>query len=114
QLRKPVGTADYMAPEQPRHSHNVNPRADLYSLGCTLFFLLAGRAPFRGSKMEKIVSHRLEEAPRLERVRRDVPAELAAVVRKLMAKDPDDRYQTATEVIAALEPFLRIDRKSVV
>lgn len=107
QLGKVVGTADYMAPEQARDSHNVDARADLYSLGCTLFFMLAGKPPFSGgSKIEKIVSHRLEEAPRLERVRPEVPPELGAVVRKLLAKHPEDRYQTAAEVIAALTPFL--------
>jgi WD40 repeat protein/tRNA A-37 threonylcarbamoyl transferase component Bud32 len=105
-LGKVIGTADYMPPEQARDSHQVDGRADLYSLGCTLYFLLAGKPPFTGdSKIEKIVSHQLEEAPRLERVRPDVPPELAAVVRKLMAKHPDDRCQSAAEVIAALEPF---------
>ncbi|HMF14561.1 MAG TPA: serine/threonine-protein kinase, partial [Gemmataceae bacterium] len=106
QLGKVIGTADYMPPEQARDSHQVDGRADLYSLGCTLYFLLAGKPPFSGdSKIEKIVSHQLEEAPRLERVRPDVPPELAAVVRKLMAKHPDDRCQSASEVIAALAPF---------
>jgi serine/threonine-protein kinase len=109
QLGKVVGTADYMAPEQGRDSHNVDGRADLYSLGCLLFFLLTGKPPFSGgTKIEKIVSHQLEEAPRLERVRPDVPTELAAVVRKLLAKHPDDRYQSAAEVFAALEPFIPV------
>jgi serine/threonine-protein kinase len=107
QLGKIVGTADYMAPEQGRDSHNVDGRADLYSLGCLLFFLLTGKPPFSGgTKVQKIVSHQMEEAPRLERVRANVPKELAAVVRKLLAKDPDDRYQTAGEVVAALQPFI--------
>jgi serine/threonine-protein kinase len=107
QLGKVVGSVDYMAPEQGRDSHSVDCRADLYSLGCLLYFLLAGKPPFSGgTKIEKIVSHQLEEAPRLERVRPDVPAELSAVVRKLMAKRPDDRYQSAAEVVSALEPFI--------
>ena len=106
-LGKVVGTADYMAPEQGRDSHNVDCRADLYSLGCVLFFMLTGKPPFSGgTKIEKIVSHQVDEAPRLERVRPEVPAELAAVVRKLLAKQLDDRYQSAAEVIAALEPFI--------
>jgi eukaryotic-like serine/threonine-protein kinase len=109
QLGKVVGTADYMPPEQARDSHDVDGRGDLYSLGCTLYFLLAGKPPFSGeSKIQKIVSHQLEEAPRLERVRADVPAQLGAVVRKLLAKHPDDRYQTAAEVIEALQPFVAI------
>jgi WD40 repeat protein len=113
QLGKVIGTADYMPPEQARDSHQVDARADLYSLGCTLYFLLAGKPPFSGeSKIDKIVSHQLDEAPRMERVRPDVPVELAAVVRKLLAKHPDDRYQTAVEVIAALEPFVTAEEPS--
>jgi serine/threonine-protein kinase len=111
QLGKVVGTIDYMPPEQARDSHHVDARADLYSLGCTLYFLLAGKPPFSGgTKVEKIVSHQLEEAPRLERVRPEVPSELGAVVRKLLAKHPDDRYQTAAEVISALTPFVAGER----
>ncbi|HMF14082.1 MAG TPA: serine/threonine-protein kinase, partial [Gemmataceae bacterium] len=110
QLGKVIGTADYMPPEQARDSHQVDARADLYSLGCTLYYLLAGKPPFSGeSKIEKIVSHQLEEAPPLERVRPDVTGELAVVVQKLMAKHPDDRYQTAAEVIEALEPFVAVE-----
>jgi serine/threonine protein kinase/WD40 repeat protein len=110
QLGKIVGTADYMAPEQARDSRHVDGRADLYSLGCTLYYLLAGRPPFSGeTRVEKLVSHQLEEAPRLDRLRSNVPAELGAVVRRLLAKDPAERYQTADEVAVALEPFVRLD-----
>jgi WD40 repeat protein/serine/threonine protein kinase len=115
QLGKVVGSADYMAPEQGRDSHSVDCRADIYSLGCLLFFLLAGKPPFSGgTKIEKIVSHQLEEAPRLGRVRPEVSAELGAVVRKMLAKHPDDRYQTAAEVIAALDPFIPMAQPAVV
>ncbi len=114
QLGKIVGTADYMAPEQARDSRHVDGRADLYSLGCTLYYLLAGRPPFSGeTRAEKLVSHQLEEAPRLERLRPSVPAELGAVVRKLLAKEPAERYQSADEIVAALEPFLQQDRDEV-
>jgi serine/threonine-protein kinase len=107
-MGKIVGTPDYLAPEQARDSHHVDGRADLYSLGCTLFFLLAGKPPFfGGTKLEKLVSHQMDQAPRLESVRRDVPRGLSAVVQKLLAKRPEDRYQSATEVAAALELFTR-------
>lgn len=110
-MGKIVGTPDYLAPEQARDSHHVDGRADLYSLGCTLFFLLAGKPPFYGgTKLEKLVSHQMDEAPRLERLRSDVPRALSEVVQKLLAKKPEERYQSAAEVAAVLEPFTKDDR----
>ncbi len=101
-----MGTPDYMAPEQAVDSHGVDTRADVYALGCTLYHVLAGRTPFPGSSvMEKLVKHRREEAVPLERLRSDLPAGLAAVVRKAMAKTPESRYQTPAELAAALAPF---------
>src|SRR5262249_52788547 len=76
-----MGTPDYGAPEQARRSHQVDIRADLYSLGCTLYFLLTGRAPFAGTVGEKLVQHQLDEAEPLEKLRPEVPPALAAVVR---------------------------------
>ncbi|MBL8794249.1 MAG: tetratricopeptide repeat protein [Planctomycetia bacterium] len=101
-----VGTADYIAPEQARNSHQVDIRADLYSLGCTLYFLLAGKIPFTGETLaEKLIKHQLEEAPPLAGIRHDLPPGLTAVVQQLMAKNPNDRYQVPVEVAAALTPF---------
>jgi len=81
----------------------VDIRSDLYSLGCTFYFLLTGRVPFpEGSALEKLASHRWEEPEPVERLRPDVPAGVSAVVRKLMAKKPEERYQTPAEVVAAL------------
>ncbi|MBY0397272.1 MAG: hypothetical protein K2X91_12520, partial [Thermoleophilia bacterium] len=98
-----MGTLDYMAPEQAEDSRRADIRADLYALGCTLYFLLAGRPPFPGGSMtEKVAAHRKREADAVEALRPDCPADLAAVVRKLMAKDPRDRFQTPAEVVAAL------------
>jgi serine/threonine-protein kinase len=106
QLGKIVGTPDFLAPEQARDSHQVDGRADLYSLGCTLYFLLTGQTPFgAGTPTEKLFRHQVDEAPPLEQVRPEVPPVLGEVVRKLMAKRPKDRYQSADEVVAALEPF---------
>jgi tRNA A-37 threonylcarbamoyl transferase component Bud32 len=98
-----MGTADYMAPEQAQESHAVDVRADLYSLGCTLYFLLAGRPPFpTGTPIQKLTKHQVEEPAPLEQLRPDVPPGLAAVVRKALAKRPGDRYQTPAELAAAL------------
>jgi serine/threonine-protein kinase len=99
-----IGTPDFLAPEQARHSHDVDIRADLYSLGCTFYFLLTGRPPFPdGTITEKLVQHQLEEPEPIERLRNDVPPGLIAVVRKLLAKKPEQRYQTPTEVADVLE-----------
>jgi serine/threonine-protein kinase len=100
-----VGTPDYMAPEQARSSRDVDTRADLYSLGCTLYFLLTGRVPFPyPSAIEKILAHQAEPPPPLQALRPEVPAALAGIVVRLMAKRPDDRFQTAAELAAALAP----------
>ncbi len=106
QLGSVMGTADYMAPEQGVDSRRADARSDVYSLGCTLYFALAGRPPFFGeTALEKLMHHQLDEAEPVEQVRPAVPPELAAVVRKLMARKPADRYQTAAAVAEALAPF---------
>ncbi len=98
-----MGTLDYIAPEQALNSHAVDIRADLYSLGCTLFFLLTGRVPFAGgTATQKLLRHQLEAPPPLTRFRPDLSAELAAVVVRLLAKRPEDRYGTPAELAAAL------------
>src|SRR5436190_1985608 len=95
-----MGTVDYLAPEQAIDSHKVDIRADLYSLGCTFYHLLTGAAPYPGkSSLEKLLMHRDAPVPSVEQA--DVPPAVAAVVRKLMAKQPDERYQTQAEFIAA-------------
>jgi formylglycine-generating enzyme required for sulfatase activity/tRNA A-37 threonylcarbamoyl transferase component Bud32 len=103
-----VGTPDFMAPEQIMNARNADIRADLYSLGCTLYFLLTGRPPFPGESLgEKLVRHQLHEPDRVELLRPDVPAEVAAIVRKLMAKRPEERYQTPGELAAVLAALPR-------
>jgi CheY-like chemotaxis protein len=98
------GTAEYMPPEQAVDAGLVDRRADVYSLGCTLFFLLTGRAPYQaGSLMAMLLKHRDEPIPALAAARADVPPALEAVFRKMVAKNPADRYQTMAEAAAALE-----------
>ena len=101
-----VGTPDFLAPEQARHSSSVDARADIYGLGGTLFFLLTARLPFPdGTPTEKILKHATFPVPDVKSFRPDVPSELAALAHKMMAKAPKDRVQTAAEVASALERF---------
>jgi serine/threonine-protein kinase len=98
-----VGTLDYASPEQLGNAASADHRSDLYSIGCTLYFTLAGRPPFEGGDVvNKIFKQRMEDPEPLERVARGVPAAFAAIVRKLMAKKPDDRYQSGTALRAEL------------
>jgi hypothetical protein len=98
-----LGTLDYASPEQLRDAASADKRSDLYSLGCTLYFALAGSAPFEGGDViNKIFKQRMEDPKPLEDVARGVPAAFAAVVRKLMSKTPDERYQNCAELRADL------------
>jgi tRNA A-37 threonylcarbamoyl transferase component Bud32 len=98
-----MGTADYMAPEQALDAHTVDVRADLYSLGCTLYFFLAGKPPFAGGTfVQKMERHQHEEALPIEGLVPGVPANVAGVVRRLLAKRPEDRFATPGDVFVAL------------
>ncbi|REK29331.1 MAG: hypothetical protein DWQ41_04405 [Planctomycetota bacterium] len=105
----PFGTYDYMSPEQWDNSHSVGPRGDIYSLGCTLYFLLTGHAPFDRpgykSPTAKMRGHVLEAVPSIRNDRPDIPAPLAAAVECMLAKQVEDRIQTCVEVAEALAPF---------
>jgi WD40 repeat protein/DNA-directed RNA polymerase specialized sigma24 family protein/tRNA A-37 threonylcarbamoyl transferase component Bud32 len=109
-----VGTPDYMAPEQAGQPGQADIRADLYSLGCTLYHLLAGRPPFvGGAALEKLLAHQDRQLADLAAARPDVPPELAGVVARLLAKDPAARFQTPTEVAAVLARFANPDATTV-
>jgi serine/threonine protein kinase/WD40 repeat protein len=113
QLGKVVGTTDFLAPEQARNSHGVDIRADLYSLGCTFYFLLTARVPFpEGAPMEKLLKHQFDDPEPVDKLRPEMPPGLVPIVRKLMAKKPENRYQTPAEVAALLEPFAKPSSKS--
>jgi serine/threonine protein kinase len=102
-----LGTADYLAPEQALDSHRVDARADIYSLGCTLYFLLSGHPPFtEGTLAQRLMAHQQKEPPPIEGERPDIPAELAQILRKMMAKQPEERYSTAAEVADLLLKWL--------
>jgi hypothetical protein len=101
-----MGTLDYVAPEQARDAHHADGRADVYSLGCTLSFLLTGQVPFPGAgAAEKLARLAFDEPVPLAELRPDLPESLAEVVARMMARRPEDRYQTAAEAAAALAPF---------
>jgi tRNA A-37 threonylcarbamoyl transferase component Bud32 len=101
-----LGTADYVSPEQALNSHEVDARADIYSLGATFYFLLTGQPPFPGGKIaQKLIWHQVKEPTPILQLRPDLPEELAAVVTKMMAKDPARRYQRPADVIEALSPW---------
>jgi serine/threonine protein kinase len=98
-----VGTPDYLAPEQAADFKQADRRADIYSLGCTLFFLLAGRPPFPGGSLgQKLVRHQYEEPPDIRTLRPDVPDQVAVVLTRMLTKDPQQRYPSADQVVVGL------------
>jgi serine/threonine-protein kinase len=102
-----LGTPDYLAPEQALDSRQVDIRADIYSLGCTLWFLLTAQPPFPGDTLaQKCLRHQQAPPPDLQALRPEVPAGLTDVMHGLLAKRHEDRYATPAEVAAALAPFL--------
>ncbi len=101
-----VGTFDYISPEQARHSRSVDTRSDIYSLGCTLFHMIAGRVPFpQPSLPEKLYAHQALDPEPLTELVPGVPEGLDAVVHRMMKKKPEARYETPLEVAQALEPY---------
>jgi len=101
-----MGTPDFLSPEQARSLHDVDIRSDIYSLGCTFYYLLTGQVPHAGgSALEKLVRHGNEEPFPVEEFRPGLIPSVAAIVRKMMAKVPNQRYQTPDELAEELEPY---------
>ena len=108
---KVLGTADYLAPEQALDSHTVDARADIYSLGCTLYFMVTGQPPFtEGTLAQRLLAHQVKTPTPAESLRTDLPLSLAAIIKKMMEKKPSDRYSTAAELEKAL--FIWVDENA--
>ncbi len=106
-----LGTPDFIAPEQIGDARQADIRADIYSLGCTLYYLLTGHPPFKASNLYDILqAHHSMDALPLNLARPEVPVELAALVATMMAKEPDRRFQSPDAVAQALKPFFKPGR----
>lgn len=102
-----LGTADYLAPEQAADSHTVDARADIYALGCSLYFLLTGRPPFtEGTLIQRLVAHQTKTPDAVTAFRDDVPESLLEILRRMMTKDREQRIGSAAEVTQLLSQFL--------
>ena len=102
-----LGTADYLAPEQAIDSHGVDARADIYSLGCAMYYLLTGHPPFPdGTLPQRLMAHQKQAPPSIRIDRPDAPADLMEICTKMMSKKPADRYQSAGEVADVLGDWL--------
>jgi len=103
-----LGTFDYISPEQARDPRLADTRSDIYSLGCTLFYMLAGHPPFsEGTAAQKLLQHQEEKPPELLTLRDDLPDSLDRLVRRMLAKRPEDRPQSSAEVVADLATIMR-------
>jgi eukaryotic-like serine/threonine-protein kinase len=106
-----IGTADYLSPDQAMNPESVDIRGDIYSLGCSLYTLLTGQAPFSGSSlMQKALQHMTAEAVAVEKLNPEVPRGLGNIVRRMMAKEPKDRFQTPASAALALRTFCYRDQ----
>ncbi len=98
-----LGTFDYISPEQAKDPKNVDVRSDIYSLGCTLYHMLTGEPPYPvGTMLQKLLDHQGKDIPDAAATNPRVPSELSAIVRKMMASDPDERYASPDELIEDL------------
>lgn len=101
-----IGTADYMAPEQAVNSSSVDHRADIYSLGCTFYFLLSGKALFEdGTPIEKLLKHQMDEPVNIRQIRPDVPQDVARILHRCLAKKPENRLPSCADIARKLQPW---------
>ena len=102
-----LGTFDYISPEQARDPREADSRSDIYSLGCTLFFMLAGYAPFsQGTPAQKLLQHQGDRPPEILDLRPDLPEEVGKLVQRMLAKQPENRPQSPGELVGMLADLL--------
>src|SRR5205814_1963310 len=105
-----LGTPDFISPEQARDARNVDIRADIYSLGCTLYYCLTGKPPFPGgTDVQKLIRHQTEKPYPIEELRPGLPQEVHQVLNRMLEKRVEDRYQTPQQLADALEAYLSPD-----
>ena len=110
-----MGTVDYMAPEQAKDTHTADARSDIYSLGCSLYYLLTGESVYRGSTMvNRIMAHQNDPIPSLAGKHILISQDVDAVFQKMVAKKPEDRFQSMSEVIVAIENCIQMKSSSTV
>ena len=98
-----LGTFDYISPEQARDARLADTRSDIYSLGCTLFYMLVGRPPFsEGTAVQKLLKHQRNRPPDIRQIRGDVPESVNSLVQRMLAKQADDRTQTPAKLVEEL------------
>src|SRR5262249_10525684 len=109
-----LGTPEYMAPEQARSAHHVDIRADIYSLGCVLYHVLAGRPPFPAkSPVMQILHHAKDQPQPIRELEPSLPKGLQEVLDSMLAKDPKERYATPKKAAHALEEFMGTRREQL-
>lgn len=101
-----VGSVDYISPEQVL-GEKLDARCDIYSLGATLYALLAGRPPFQGNSLQVMLAHQVEKPPAISASQQNMPAVVNTIIDRMMAKKPEDRFQSCLEVIEAIEAVLK-------
>ncbi|WP_232103766.1 protein kinase domain-containing protein [Gimesia algae] len=110
-----MGTVDYMAPEQAKDTHTADARSDIYSLGCSLYYLLTGESVYRGSTMvNRIMAHQNDPIPSLTGKHILISQDVDAVFQKMVAKKPEDRFQSMSEVIVAIDNCIQMKSSSTV
>ena len=103
-----MGTADYLSPEQAVNSHEVDHRTDIYSLGCTLYFLVTGQPPFpTGTLAQRIAMHQTKEPEAIANIRQDCPAAIVQFCKRMMQKKPEDRFPEAAIVVSEIDSYLK-------
>lgn len=101
-----IGTPEFMSPEQAKNSSAVDHRSDLYSLGCTFYYLLTGDSPFpNGTPLEKLLQHQMDPPRPVQLIRLELPPEVSTIVHTLLAKRPEERFQSGAALAHALEPW---------